>query len=87
MTFYWLLMPHIFLLACLLYNKKIGLRPIPIGISLKGILATIESNAFASDFASISNPYQYGIALPEGMQSLQWLFRISCMTCFRELLT
>jgi hypothetical protein len=55
--------------------------------SLKGILATIESNAFASDFASILAPYKYGIALPEGMQSLQWLFGISCMTCFRELPT
>jgi hypothetical protein len=31
-------------------------------------LGTIESNAFASDFASILAPYQYGIALPEGMQ-------------------
>jgi hypothetical protein len=33
-------------------------------------LGTIESNAFASDFASILAPYQYGIALLGGMQFL-----------------
>jgi hypothetical protein len=63
MMFYWLLMPHIFLL----YTKK-GLQPILIGTSFKQILGAIESNAFASDFASILAPYQYGITLLEGVQ-------------------
>jgi hypothetical protein len=33
-------------------------------------LGTIESFAFASDFASILAPYQYGMTLLEGMQFL-----------------
>jgi hypothetical protein len=51
-------------------HKKIGLCPILIGISFKCILSTIESSAFASDFASYLAPFQYGITLPKGMQFL-----------------
>jgi hypothetical protein len=51
-------------------HKKVGLRPILIGTSRKRILGTMESSAFASDFASYLAPFQYGIALPEGMQFL-----------------
>jgi hypothetical protein len=100
MMFYWLLMPHIFLL-----HTKMGLQPILIGTSLKQILGTIEANAFASDFASLKQilgtieanafasdfasilaPYQYHVTLMEG-SCLQWLFGILCMTCFLELPT
>jgi hypothetical protein len=49
-------------------HKKIGLRPILIGTSLKHIvLGTMESSAFASNFASYLAPFQYGIALSEGV--------------------
>jgi hypothetical protein len=51
-------------------HKKIGLRPILVGTSLKCILGTKESSAFASIFASYLAPFQYGIALPEEMQFL-----------------
>jgi hypothetical protein len=33
-------------------HKKVGLQPILIGTSLKRILGTMESSAFASNFAS-----------------------------------
>ena len=56
-------------------HKKVGLRPILIGTSLKRILGTMESSAFASDFASHLAPFQYGIALPEGMQFLTMAIR------------
>jgi hypothetical protein len=51
-------------------HKKVGLRPILIGTSLKRTLGTMESSAFASNFASHLAPSQYGIALPKGMQFL-----------------
>jgi hypothetical protein len=66
------LMPRIFLLCT---KKSLGLRPILIGTSLKRILGTMESSAFASDFASHLAPFQYGIALPEGMQFLTMAIR------------
>jgi hypothetical protein len=56
-------------------HKKVGLRPILIGTSLKRILGTMESSAFASNFASYLAPFQYGIALPEGMQFLTMAIR------------
>ena len=51
-------------------RKKVGLRPILVGASLKRVLGAMESNAFASAFASRLAPFQRGAALPEGTQLL-----------------
>jgi hypothetical protein len=64
------ILPAFNALYFLALHKTVGLQPILIGTSLKCILGTMESSAFAFELASHLAPFQYGIALPEGMQFL-----------------
>jgi hypothetical protein len=69
------ILPAFYASYFLALHKEVGLQPILIGTSLKCILGTMESSAFVSDFASYLAPFQYGIALPEGMQFLTMAIR------------
>ena len=46
------------------------LHPIGIGTHVHHILGTMETFAYAAEFAELPSPFQFGIAIPGGMQLL-----------------
>jgi len=46
------------------------LRPIGIGTHVRRILGAMETNAYSADFAAVLWPFQFGIAIPGGMELL-----------------